>query len=112
MDRAEIEDLARDYLIENVGNMVGPGEVYYDAHGRIWVAPIIYQNLIREIRIGDLKINPDTGEICAPTRSELLVNLEKEEKRGATMIVHIEKFDKDSVEAIKQLRGLKEMQLV
>ena len=30
MDKADAIAAARDYLIENVGNMVGPGEAYFD----------------------------------------------------------------------------------
>lgn len=112
MNRLEAESLARDYLIEKVGNMVGSGEVYYDVKDGHWVVPIICQTPIQQIRIGELKIDQKTYRISAPSRSELLANLEEEERKGATIIIHLEKFDKEAVDAIRRIAGVKDIQWV
>lgn len=112
MNRVEAENLARDYLIEKVGNMVGPGEIYHDVKDETWVVPIIYQTPIQRIRIGDLKIDSESSRISAPSCSELLTNLEQEERKGATIIIHLERFDKEAVKVIRGIEGVKDAQCV
>lgn len=112
MNRSEVERLARDYLIENIGNMVGPGEVYFNLETKVWVVPIIYQDLIQRVMIGKLEVDSMTAKVSAPSRAELLINLEREERLGTTLVINIEKLDKNSIEAIKKLGGVKSVECI
>ncbi|MFQ6071938.1 MAG: hypothetical protein ACE5KT_04450 [Methanosarcinales archaeon] len=43
MKTEKILECAKDYLIENIGNMVGPGEPYLDKKDDSWVVRLQLQ---------------------------------------------------------------------
>ena len=44
MEKTQAIKLARSYLIENIGNMTGPGEAYYDKRQNVWHIEIFYED--------------------------------------------------------------------
>jgi len=111
-DKANAIAAARDYLIENVGNMVGPGEAYFDIRDKAWVVSVVYQDPIRQVNLGELKVDGNSGVVSAPSRRELLESFERQTRAGLTVVIQVEHLDKDTVEVIKQLGNVKSLQYV
>ena len=53
MEKTQAIKLARSYLIENIGNMTGPGETYYDKRHNAWHVEIFYEDSFQEFKIGE-----------------------------------------------------------
>jgi len=115
MEKIQAIKLARSYLIENIGNMTGPGEVYYDKRKNAWRVEVFYEDGFFEFKIGELEVNErrftegkllnevNTQEINAPSKSELLKRLQEQMSQGLTVLVEIEKPDERTHQLIKEL---------
>ena len=115
MDKTQAIKLARSYLIENIGNMTGPGEAYYDKRHNAWHVEIFYEDSFQEFKIGELEINEqrftegkllnevNTQNIIAPSKSELLKRLQEHMSQGLTVLVEVETPDERTHQLIKEL---------
>ena len=93
MEKTQAIKLARSYLIENIGNMTGPGEAYYDKRQNAWRVEIFYEDGFQEFKIGELEVSERTQNIISPSKSELLRMLQEQMSQGITVFVEIEKPD-------------------
>jgi hypothetical protein len=112
MERIQAINLARSYLIENIGNMTGPGEAYYDKRQNAWRVEIFYEDGFFEFKIGELEVNERTQEINAPSKSELLRRLQEQMSQGLTVLVEIETPDERTHQLIKELAAGSRVQRV
>ena len=115
MEKTQAIKLARSYLIENIGNMTGPGEAYYDKRHNAWHVEIFYEDSFQEFKIGELEINEqrftegkplnevNTQNIIAPSKNELLRRLQERMSQGLTVLVEIETPDERTHQLIKEL---------
>ncbi|MBC8228264.1 hypothetical protein H8E77_01790 [bacterium] len=103
MEKTQSIKLARSYLIENIGNMTGPGEAYYDKRHNAWRVELFYEDGFQEFKIGELEVNERTQEINAPSKSELLKRLQEHMSQGLTVLVEIETPDERTHQLIKEL---------
>lgn len=103
MEKTQSIKLARSYLIENIGNMTGPGEAYYDKRHNAWRVELFYEDGFQEFKIGELEVNEHTQEINAPSKSELLRGLQEQMSQGLTILVEIETPDERTHQLIKEL---------
>ena len=103
MEKTQSIKLARSYLIENIGNMTGPGEAYYDKRQNAWRVELFYEDGFQEFKIGELEVNERTQEINAPSKSELLKRLQEHMSQGLTVLVEIETPDERTHQLIKEL---------
>jgi len=115
MEKTQAIKLARSYLIENIGNMTGPGEAYYDKRYNAWHVEIFYEDSFQEFKIGELEINErrftegkllnevNTQNIIAPPKSELLRKLQECMFQSLTVLVEIETPDEHTHQLIKEL---------
>lgn len=103
MEKTQAIKKARSYLIENIGNMTGPGEAYYDKSQNAWHVEIFYEDVFREFKIGELEINESTQNIKAPSKNELLRKLQEKPSQSLTVLLEIEKPDEHTHQLIKEL---------
>lgn len=90
IEKTKARKKARSYLIENIGNMVGPGEPILNKKENTWEIPIIYQSYSKEIKIGKLILDKEGGVESVPSKNELLKNLEKAKSIYITLEVKTE----------------------
>jgi len=112
MTKTEALQKARSYLIENVGNMVGPGEAYYDQEEEAWYVEIFYEDWTQSFKIGELQVGPQTQRVHAPPTRELLTNLERQQMQGMTVILQIASPDTRTRELLQQLAAGHEVQML
>ena len=103
MEKTQAIKLTQSYLIENIGNMTGPGEAYYDKRHNAWRVEIFYEDGFQEFKIGELEINEYTQNIIAPSKNELLRRLQERMSQGLTVLVEIERPDERTHQLIKEL---------
>jgi hypothetical protein len=103
MEKTQAIKLARSYLIENIGNMTGPGEAYYDKRHNAWHVEIFYGDGFQEFKIGELEINARTQNIIAPPKNEMLRKLQERMFQSLTVLVEIETPDEHTHQLIKEL---------
>ena len=59
------------YLIENIGNLVGPGEPIFDSKIGVWVVPIFHMSKIAVFSVGEIVIDNEGNILYAPTDKDI-----------------------------------------
>lgn len=65
-------ELAKQYLIENIGNLIFAGDVYYDAMHNTWNAKILSKTPYGIIILGEIKFDSDMQIIKVPPKNTIL----------------------------------------
>ena len=65
------------YLIDNVGNLVGPGEPIFDSKIGVWVVPIFHMSKIAVFPVGEIIIGGEGNILYTPTGKDIDNALEK-----------------------------------
>ena len=71
IDKEKAYDIADMYLIEYVGNLVGPGEPVFDNKINLWVVPIFHISKVAKFPLGEMVINSEGKIIHVPTTEQL-----------------------------------------
>jgi len=82
----EIEQAAREFLYERVGNLVGPGVPTFDKEADNWRVPVIHQSKLGEFRLGEMELSKDGKILRAPSRKELQEMVEEKLSRSVIRI--------------------------
>ncbi len=53
----EVEGLAEEYLIMNVGNLVVPGEAKFDEEKKIWILSVFHSSHVAYFEMGKMTID-------------------------------------------------------
>jgi hypothetical protein len=87
----KIFESAKEYLIENFGNLVSAGEVYFDKRNNTWNVKIAAKTPHGIIPVGELLFDFNGNLIEAPTKETLLSILKtklNEERERVIIKVH------------------------
>lgn len=68
----EIYEWAKEYLIENIGELVSAGDVYFDAQKNIWNVKIIAKTPHGILILGEMRIDENKNIIEIPTKETML----------------------------------------
>lgn len=68
----EIYERAKEYLIENIGELVSAGEVYYDAQQRTWNIKIIAKTPHGILILGEMRLDLNKNIVDMPVKETLL----------------------------------------
>lgn len=95
----KIFELAKEYLIENFGNLVSAGDIYFDKGNESWNVKILSKTPRGILILGEIRLNPKGDIIDVPTRESLLKILKAklEENR---IIINVSAKDLPKVEQI------------
>ena len=74
MKKKEIQEIADIYLIENIGNLVGPGKPHFDSEKKVWIVPIFHMSSIAYYRMGEMHVDENGKIVYMPTNEELSKN--------------------------------------
>jgi len=68
----EIYETAKEYLIENMGELVTAGDIYFDARQRTWNVKIIAKTPHGVLILGEMRIDDSKRIVDAPEKETLL----------------------------------------
>jgi len=68
----EIFGTAKEYLIENIGELVSAGDVYYDALQKTWNVKILAMTPSGIFILGMMRLDENKNIIDVPTKETLL----------------------------------------
>lgn len=71
IDKEKGYEIADRYLIEYVGNLVGPGEPIFDSKINVWIVPIFHKSKVAIFPIGEMVIDSEGTIIYVPTPEQL-----------------------------------------
>ena len=89
--QTEILEAAKGYLIENFGNLVSVGEIYFNGKNNTWNVKIIVKTPKGIIPVGEVVFDSKGDIIEVPTKETLLSILKtklNEEKERVILKVH------------------------
>ncbi len=68
----EIYETAKEYLIENIGELVSAGDVYYDARQRTWNVKILAKTPQGILILGEMRLDKNKNIVDVPSKEILL----------------------------------------
>jgi hypothetical protein len=68
----EIYETAKEYLIENIGELVSAGDVYYDAGPSTWNVKILAKTPHGLLILGEMRLDKDKNIVEVPAKETLL----------------------------------------
>jgi hypothetical protein len=68
----EFYEKTKEYLIENMGELVSAGDVYYDAIQSTWNVKIIAKTPHGILILGEMRLDSNKNIIDVPTKESLL----------------------------------------
>ena len=71
----------KEYLCDNVGNMVMPGPPRFDARAKEWHVPVLCKADKGIFVVGEILLDEDLQFLYMPTKEAMLTVMEKEEER-------------------------------
>ena len=73
----ETYEKAKEYLIENIGELVSAGDVYYDAQQNTWNVKIIAKTPHGILILGEMRLDRNNNVIDMPEKETLLAILKE-----------------------------------
>lgn len=95
----KIFELAREYLIENFGNLVSAGDIYFDKEKGTWNVKIISKTPSGILALGEISFDSEGNVINVPTKETLLKVL-KTKLEGDRVIINVSAKDLPKVERV------------
>ena len=68
----EIHDAAKEYLIENIGELVTAGDIYYDAQQNTWNTKILAKTPQGIFILGEMRLDKNKQIVDVPSKKVLL----------------------------------------
>lgn len=68
----EIYETAKEYLIENIGELVSAGDVYYDAGQNTWNVKILAKTPHGILILGEMHLDKNKNIVDVPAKETLL----------------------------------------
>src|SRR4030067_531056 len=68
----EINDAAKEYLIENIGELVTAGDIYYDAQQKTWNVKILAKTPQGIFILGEMCLDKNKKIVDVPSKKVLL----------------------------------------
>ncbi len=68
----EIYETTKEYLIENIGELVSAGDVYYDAKQSTWNVKILAKTPHGVLILGEMRLDENKNIVDVPAKETLL----------------------------------------
>lgn len=68
----EIYETAKEYLIENIGELVSAGDVYYDSGQNTWNVKILVKTPHSILILGEMRLDGNKNIVDVPSKENLL----------------------------------------
>ncbi|HEY9205133.1 MAG TPA: hypothetical protein VIO58_04355 [Candidatus Methanoperedens sp.] len=82
----EIYETAKEYLIENIGELVSAGDVYYDAQQSTWNVKILAKTPHGIFILGEMRLDQNKNIVDIPTKETLLTILKNKLQEDRVLI--------------------------
>ncbi len=99
----EIYEKAKEYLIENIGELVSAGDVYYDGQQNTWNVKIIAKTPYGISILGEMRLDKDKNIVEVPTK-ETLLSILKAKLQEERVLVDVPRAE---LTRIKTIRGVR-----
>ncbi|MDP2844875.1 MAG: hypothetical protein Q8N79_02220 [Candidatus Methanoperedens sp.] len=88
----EIYELAKEYLIENIGELVSADDVYFDAQQNTWNVKIIAKTPHGILILGEMRLDQNKNIVYVPTK-ETLLNILKSKLQEERVLIDVPRSD-------------------
>lgn len=88
----EIYELAKEYLIENIGELVSADDVYFDAQQNTWNVKIIAKTPHGMLILGEMHLDQNKNIVDVPTKDTLL-NILKSKLQEERVLIDVPRSD-------------------
>ena len=68
----EIYEIAKEYLVENIGELISAGDVYYDAQQSTWNVKILAKTPHGIFILGEIRLDENKNVVDVPSKEILL----------------------------------------
>ena len=68
----EIVDIADDYLLTYVGNLIASGIPFFNSKERMWIVPIFHASSNKTFPLDEMKLSENGVIAYAPSREKLI----------------------------------------
>jgi hypothetical protein len=68
----EVIDVADDYLLTYVGNLVASGIPFFNSKERVWIVPIFNVSSNKTFPLDEMKLSENGAIVYAPSRERLI----------------------------------------
>ena len=101
--RKEVYEKAKEYLIENIGELVSAGDIYYDAQQSTWNVKIIAKTPYGILILGEMRLDQNKNIVDVPTK-ETLLSILKAKIQEERVLVDVPRTE---LTRIKNIRGVR-----
>jgi hypothetical protein len=84
----KIYETAKDYLIENIGELVSAGDVYYDARQSTWNVKILAKTPHGIVIIGEMRLDENKNIVDVPSK-EILQSILKTKLNDDRVLIDV-----------------------
>ena len=88
----EIYKLAKEYLIENIGELVSADDVYFDAQQNTWNVKIIAKTPHGMLILGEMHLDQNKNIVDVPTKDTLL-NILRSKLQEERVLIGVSRSD-------------------
>ncbi len=100
----ETYEKAKEYLIENIGELVSAGDVYYDAQQNTWNVKIIAKTPQGILILGEMRLDQSNNIIDAPEK-EILLGILKAKLQEDRVLVDVPRAELQRIKSM--IRGVR-----
>jgi hypothetical protein len=100
----ETYEKAKEYLIENIGELVSAGDVYYDAQQNTWNVKIIAKTPHGILILGEMRLDQNNNIIDVPEK-EILLGILKAKLQEDRVLVDVPRAELQRIKSM--IRGVR-----
>lgn len=105
--QTEILESAREYLIENFGNLISAGEIYFDKRKNTWNVKIIAKTPKGTMPVGEILLDSKGNIIEVPAKETLLNILKTRLTEEEGIIIKVDAKDLSEIKkVVKDIHAL------
>lgn len=84
----EIYEIAKEYLIENIGESISAGDVYYDAQQSTWNVKILAKTPHGIFILGEIRLDENKNVVDVPSK-EILLSILKSKLHDDRVLIDV-----------------------
>ncbi len=100
----ETYEKAKEYLIENIGELVSAGDVYYDAQQNTWNVKIIAKTPHGILILGEMRLDQNSNIVDVPEK-EILLGILKAKLQEDRVLVDVPRAELQRIKSM--IRGVR-----
>ncbi len=100
----ETYEKAKEYLIENIGELVSAGDVYYDARQNTWNVKIIAKTPHGVLILGEMRLDRNNNVVDVPEK-EILLCILKAKLQEDRVLVDVPRAELQRIKSM--IRGVR-----